>query len=214
MKFLYHKLKEFDLGEVYSYVMENNPSRALPYHNNFHLESVAKFTILGAEHHNLPTQDIIDLVYAALTHDFDHSGSGKDDDANIIRALHGFGTMALKINAGEFTRTQPLSPESCANIKKYIRCTRFPYLVDGSTLSIQEQIIRDADILQGLFAQDYIMGIVAGIAKEANIPMKNMLNGQEAFWKGTKFCTEWAVKLSQEKIPDVLFKANTVKEFY
>lgn len=46
MRYLYNKLKELNLGEVYSYVMENNPSRDLPYHNNFHLESVTKFAIL------------------------------------------------------------------------------------------------------------------------------------------------------------------------
>lgn len=124
------------------------------------------------------------------------------------------GTFYLRMQRGQFPNLQPLTSEDYDKILSYIRCTRFPYKTDGSALSLQEQIIRDSDILQGLFAQDYIMGVVAGISQEAKIPMKNMLAGQEGFLTGTKFCTEWATELSKERLPEVLLKVNTVKEFY
>lgn len=208
MKFLYNKIKELDLGKVYSYVMENNPSQDLPYHNNFHLESVTKFTLLGAQHHDLDTVTEKNLAVAALFHDFNHSGSGKDDDLNIKRSIKGFNDYCEKDGKNLFTE---FDQEQIIN---FIKPTRYPYLVECGMLSLQQKIIRDSDILQGLFSQNYIMGIVGGIAKEADIPMKKMLDGQEGFLKGTKFCTEWATNLSKERLPEILQKINDVKEFY
>lgn len=208
MRFLYTKLKELDLGKVYSYVMENNPSQDLPYHGNFHLESVAKFTLLGAQHHKLDKISQRNLATAALFHDWNHSGSGKDDDLNIKRAIKGFNDFYEKEGKDIFTEFDRDQIVNC------IKPTRFPYLVECGVLSLHQKIIRDADILQGIFAQNYIVGIVGGLAKESNTPMEKMLGGQAGFLKGTKFCTDWANDLYKERLPEILEKINDVKEFY
>jgi secreted Zn-dependent insulinase-like peptidase len=41
-----------------------------------------------------------------------------------------------------------------------------------------------------------------------------MLDGQEGFLKGAKFCTDWATKLYATQLPKALEKVNLVKPFY
>lgn len=41
-----------------------------------------------------------------------------------------------------------------------------------------------------------------------------MLAGQEGFWTGTNYCTEWAKDLSAAKLPEVLAKVKAVSKFF
>jgi hypothetical protein len=205
MILLYQKIKEYGLGRLYAYVLQNNPSKNLPYHGNSHMEMVAWVATLGGVFYGLTDEDMKILITAALVHDFDHSGSGKDDDINIVRAILGYSDYIEKTGNDNVDVNK---------VNDLIMATRYPYTRECGTLTISQQILRDADILQGLFCQNYINGITFGIAQEANIPNVNMINGQEAFLTSTKFCTNWATEIAKNKLPDVLTKVNLVKEFF
>ena len=205
MKALYQKIKDLNLGKVYAYVMETNPSNHLPYHNSFHMESVTNMAILGGIYYGLTDEEMGDLIRAGLFHDYNHSGSGKDDKINILRAIDA--VVGYVYKTGDLTFNE-------IKVNKLIFATQYPYTQEASELTISQQILRDADILQGLFVQNYVNGVALAIAQEANIPYKNMLNGQEAFLTGTKFCTEWATNLANGKLPEVIEKVNIVKQFF
>lgn len=206
MQELYSTLKSLELGKAYNYVMENNPSSGLPYHNSFHIEHVCLFAMKGAEFYKIPNQNKKLLATAALFHDFDHSGSGKNDDENILRAVKGF----IEYNSTDDYFTE----EEVRLITSLIKATRYPYIQECVDLTNMEKILRDSDVLQGLFCQNYINGVVFAIAKEANIPYKSMLDGQVSFIKSTNFCTDWATDKAKEVIPEIIEKVNTVKEMF
>jgi hypothetical protein len=218
MEFLYKKIKELGLENIYTYVMDKNPSKYAPYHNNFHLENVCKFSLMNAEENNVDIRSQKILATAALFHDFDHSaGLEKDDSVNIERvegfkkyiAIDNFAFDVFEYNI----------------ILKLIKATRYPYLTESVELTFNSEdfskkyadmimrnppsleigkMLRDADILQGLYCQNYINGVTRAIATEAGIPYENMLKGQINFIKNTKYLTEWAVKKANDRIPYVL----------
>ena len=196
------RLEEIGVSHIYDYVMETNPSKDLPYHCNYHLEQVTKFALMGCEQYKLdiPSQRLV--AVAALFHDFDHSGSGKDDNINIMRACKGF------IDFNNFENKEKFQDEEELAILNIIKETRFPYLKKCGELNIMEQILRDSDILQGVFSEDYINKIVLAIAKEANITPEKMLEGQPGFLNSAKFCTEWATDLYVVGLPSAIQKVE------
>ena len=135
--------------------MEFNKSN-LPYHNSFHLENVCVFAILGCLHYKIPSINIRLVATAALFHDFNHPGM-KNDDENIIESIKGFLNFNLEYNLFE--------DEEVSTIVELIKSTRYPYLNSCSNLTKLQMIIRDADILQGPFCQNYISTVVMALAK-------------------------------------------------
>lgn len=77
-----------------------------------------------------------------------------------------------------------------------------------------QKILRDADILQGIFCQNYINGIVRAIAEEAGISFEKMLEGQEAFLTNTKFLTKWATDKADWYLPTTLGIVRDAKKIY
>jgi hypothetical protein len=241
MEFLYKKIKELGLENIYTYVMDKNPSKYAPYHNNFHLENVCKFSLMNAEENNVDIRSQQILATAALFHDFDHSAGGeKDDSVNIERAIKGFQKYISEFDNSIFTNSYCVNDNIIAFdvfeyniILKLIRATRYPYLTESVELTFNSEdfskkyadmimrnppsleignMLRDADILQGLYCQNYINGVTRAIATEAGIPYENMLKGQINFIKNTKYLTEWAVKKANDRIPYVLILVENAIE--
>ncbi len=203
------EISRLGLQPAYYYVMDTNPSNKLPYHNNYHLQQVTKFVLMGADFYKISDTDARLLAVAALFHDYNHSGSGKDDDINIRRAIESFIDFNLDVKKfGDFSSY--FNEEECDIIIELIRATRYPYLSDVETML--EKIIRDSDILQGIFADDYINKIVLAIAKESNIPEDKMIGGQISFLKSTKFCTDWATNLYSKELPNTIKKIQKALE--
>jgi hypothetical protein len=199
---LYKKIKDLELTDVYKYIMKNNNSYNLPYHNNFHLEHVSLFVIKGCEYFNIEKSYQKLMIVASLFHDFNHTGSGKDDDVNILKAVEGF----LEYN----NEYEKFIEDEVKFITELIKSTRYPYLKVCEDLNIYQQIIRDSDILQGPFCQNYLNGVVFAIAKEANIDLEKMLSGQKEFLKNTTFCTDWANELYKNVLPEVIKKIDEI----
>ena len=202
MEYLYYKIKELEIEHIYKYVMENNESKYLPYHNNFHLEQVCKYALLIADSMEIPFEDKKILAVASLFHDFNHSGGKfKDDSENISAAMKGF----LEFNSWlKYMNYEPYSTNQKLLINKLINGTKYPYTSDGSDLPEIGKILRDSDTLQGLFCQNYVNGIIRALSTEIGIPFEKMLKGQIGFITGVKYLTEHANNISAGKIPEVI----------
>jgi len=216
MEYLHKKIKELGLQGIYTYVMDKNPSKYAPYHNNFHLENVCKYALMNAEENGIDLRNQQILATAALFHDFDHSaGVEKDDTINIGRAIEGMKSYICSLPSDEKGNSIFEFDNSEYNIiLKLIKATRYPYLTDGTELSDIGKILRDSDILQGLFCQNYINGVTRAIAIEAGIPYESMLKGQANFITNTKYLTKWAEDKANSRIPDVLDLVEIALENY
>ena len=225
---LYEELKKRGLGELYAYVMQNNKGKNNPYHNNFHLEHVALFTLKGFRFYERYAQTrneaypvinnrAITLgLIAALVHDLHHTGSGKDDDANIELAKKGLTEFVCTLDYINMADGDSfdITNEDYDVIYGLIDATRYPYITDNNDLDLMQKIIRDADVLQGMFVQNYINGVVEPLAKEIGIPFLTLLNGQEVFYGNTVFATEWATNIRNNALPYIIESINMVKQFY
>ena len=200
---IYEKINELGIQKVYSYVMLNNKSKYLPYHNNFHAEMVCGYALLIADNLKLSNDDTYLLAIAALFHDFNHTGSGKDDDKNIEIAVNAF----IDFNNKELF----LTAREMKFVIECIKATRFPYLTDGANLNNAQKCLRDADIFQGLFVQNYINGVVGAIAEESGKTLKEILEIQIGFLEKTTFLTEYAKTMSIEPLKEAITKCKTVK---
>lgn len=207
MEYLYTKLNELELQEIYKYVMTTNKSKYLPYHNNFHLEQVCKYALLNSEYENISIEEQKLLAIAALFHDYNHSGSGKNDDDNIREAVSGFLDY-------QYNSKNELKSEEKLVVWKAIKSTRYPYLTEGTELPLLDKILRDADILQSLFCQNYINGVVGAIATESNMTIEVMLKVQIQFLENTKFLTNFATINVNKQLPRITELINITNNLY
>jgi hypothetical protein len=216
MKNLYKTIKKLDLGIVYNYVMSNNTGNINPYHNNFHLESVAKTALELCEKYygndtgikKLPiNDDVIRLVItAALFHDMNHTGSGKDDSINITIAKNCFYDFVLS-NPDMFSASETFI------IYDLIDATLYPYIIDNNNLNLLQKIIRDSDILQGMLCQNYIQGVVRALSLEIGISFEQMISGQESFLRNTIFALDYSNAKKTVIIENIINNVNLIKEF-
>ena len=211
MDYLYHKIKELGIEHIYKYVMENNKSKYLPYHNNFHLEQVCKYSLLIAEASGLALVDKKILAVAALFHDFNHSGGEfKDDSENISTAMRGFLEFDRWL---KYMSYEPYSTDEKLMIYRLVTGTKYPYTTDGKDLLLSGKILRDADILQELFCENHINGVIRAIATESGKDFDEMLKGHIKFITGVKYLTKYAQDMSDSKIPEIEELVNSVLTF-
>lgn len=133
-------LQAHELSVAHAYLSIYNGSGGLPYHNNDHALSVVKWC--GRLESMIPAKtatSLRGLLLGATFHDFNHSGGKNPDDENVSDALDQlvqFGGIHKRI----FTEEDLKVAREC------IECTVFPFTVEP--ISIEQKIIRDADILQ------------------------------------------------------------------
>jgi hypothetical protein len=201
---LYTHINSLGLNNIYTWVMEKNTGKFNPYHNNFHLENIAEIILTHLPFSNETIEFRTKIITAALFHDFDHSGGKlKNDDENIALALNGY-----------YFYCQSHNIEIDNDVIGLIECTRYPYKSDGSDLSEMQKILRDADILQGMFCQNYINGVIRALAEESGFSFEKMLEGQETFLTNVKFLTKWASSKAEWYLPNVLRQVCDAKKIY
>lgn len=188
-------LSRFKLNGLYNYVMETNPSHNLPYHNNTHLKRVCEFVINSCKYYKISTDDTKIMIISSLFHDYNHSGSSENDDINIKNAIVGI----KEYNKISIDR---INDDEMEKICSIITSTRYPSITQPNDLL--DMIIRDADILQGFFVDNYIEDTVLKIAEENKIPKSVMLDKQPEFLNSKKFYTKWATELFNKKINSLL----------
>lgn len=235
MRTLYDEIGVRQLGQVYSYVMETNKGSNNPYHNNYHLELVAKYSLLGAKHHlntiNLMkgsgqwkdsySKDLITerqitlLIAAALFHDKDHlGGTAKTDDDNIALAIAEMRDFFLTVDK----YINPTIAE-LQLMEELIAATRFPRLQPELEMTRLQKILCDADIIQGMYCPNYVNGIIRGLFTEMRInnpalTFAAVIEMQIGFYKNFKFQTEFATELSNKQMPVTIKVIEDLKFIY
>ena len=210
MDSLYELIESLGLENAVQYVIDNNKSDDLPYHDNFHSKRVLCYAITGANYYGLSIKDKKILGMASLFHDFNHTGSGKDDSINIEIAKEAF------LNYCRINKIRDL--EFKCKVISCINATRFPYTEVPENLLCK--IIRDADVLQGIFCPSYIENIVLLLFKEMgyNINDKDQLieifDKQEKFMVNCTFLTDWANDEYKVQMPITLAQMNFNKNKY
>lgn len=170
------------LEKAFSYVLINNKSGNLPYHNNKHIIGVFNLALRLAEEYNLPENTIVEIGVACLFHDINHSGGKLQDYDNIVLAINEF---------YKFWENKSLDyPDiNISNIISMMKKTEFPKKSEPT--NIQQKIIMDADLLQA-FDDDWFIYAVVGLAKERKVTIAQALEDQTNFINNISFYTEEA----------------------
>lgn len=179
-----------DMGVYFSSndLIEDNPSRDLPYHGNEHLLTVACYAHLGAQHYGFETQDTLEMVVAALWHDYDYVLDEDSDHVNIDRAIAHARSSAASFNFDE---------NATERIVSLIKATKFPH---SAVDFLQGQILQDADMMQQLEpdAKYFIDGL--SWERPRNPPSSVFFPGEEGFktsWGSDCYKSFWD-RISQE----------------
>ena len=160
-------MEQYDLGGCVRWILENNPSQALPYHNFNHSLWVAYHAheayLQSTDGKNPPKE----LILAALFHDFGHSGGFfADDSKNVEAAISGFMRWIRQTNAARNTDVHV--------VHYLIRLTKYPFelpetdlyhiLVNQEEYSLQLNCLRDADMMQN--CNDTLLSNFVGVKQE------------------------------------------------
>lgn len=179
----------FGVTPAFDHVRDFNPSNNLPYHNWYHACCMVEKVVEGANYHNLPYRSIRHLILAALFHDFAHSGGKQTDTSNITKAI-----SAVNQFEYNWSRTPDKDSIDLREVKQLIYVTEYPYVLDP--VCIEQKIIRDADLMQGLRSTWKEM-IIDGLRIEMSIRLgkeltqEDMCLGQVKFLKNVKAYSGW-----------------------
>lgn len=195
--------KHPELQKGFSWVMKNNTSNNLPYHNFNHLLTVVRYTYGACRFYELPEKDEKEMLMAALFHDVNHSGGALKDDQNVKNAKE---TVIKFINAFNLD-IDPIE------VSRIIEATEYPYVIEPEDMDLKQQIIRDADLLQAL-EPNWIQQIIMGLSEEMNIPMEVMITGQKSFLMNAQFNTNWGIFWKEQRWKEVKEKLEKLEKLY
>jgi len=207
----YNLLEGWNLLKYWKIFLEHNTALNAPYHNQFHTECVMKNTyLLSVKHLTSPndgfkekekkSRQIKKLLIAALFHDFNHSAGEKSDAENVQKAIKAFLEHSFE------------SEEDNKEIISIIKATQFPYVIDEKDLSLSQQIIRDADMMQ-MFEPNFFQQIIVGLLHtELKIPtLKGCVDAQMKFMANTHFRTETAKQKFVVEAPKIIEDLKILK---
>lgn len=161
------------LVDAIVYINETNPSNTCPYHGIDHLFTVFKYACDVSDYSACDHR--LELLVAALFHDYAHAGKMGNDHENIMRALDGM---------SEFHN---LFPNFDLVYACYvISCTEYPYVVSQEELTKEGMIIRDCD-LSYLLEDISIVKLYSGLRAEFGFTLKKFVESQKAFFDNVKF---------------------------
>jgi hypothetical protein len=202
-------LENYNLLNAYTWILKNNPSNNLPYHNFNHIQTVTYRTIQASIYYNLSPIGKKELYLAALFHDYAHSVGINEDSENIIEA---------KKNLNDFLLLNPIKDINIGKIEAIIDATEYPYLLKEEDLNLEQKIIRDCDLMQ-ILEPNYIQQILMGLHQESKktLDFKNdfstIVNNQLNFVKSIKPLTEWGdiiYKMESQDVINKLYKLSKI----
>lgn len=181
-------LREIGLNAEHLDILEQNPGKDSPYHNNEHLYTVALNCDEAAKYYKLPVSDRKVLFLAGLYHDYNHSAGAASDTINISRAIAGAVEHIARIEKAEASDL-----DTVAGI---IHATIQPPTMHNTDIGLLQRIIMDADMMQSCEpdAEAFLAGLSVESKKEIN-------------WETTReFLSSYAPKTSwgKEKLARLL----------
>lgn len=178
-----------------------------PYHNLKHCIDVYNWCekILEFEHSEMS----LDLKFATIFHDYNHSGGHFDDNYNIPEVLR-------HICEGPIKEAIDNAGADASNIVKLIHVTRF---IDGGfpgePQTIEEMAIRDADLMLSFLPLGESIIAINGLYSEMKIKNPDMTPDQ--FWQmnvnfmnNAKFYTKYGNMLKEQ----LNEKLDILKEYW
>lgn len=186
-------LYEGDLAYYFRVVIKYATNLKNPYHNLRHMLHITWLCYDACVYyrHRLSPRQMRVLLIAALFHDFNHSGKVGNDHREIKRAVVG---LKKHIQRQDLFLLE--------EIVELIKITEFPHQKTPLSLSLSSQILRDADLSQGL-SDAWIQQSAIGLGMESSIDPIEMLKEQISFYEKLSFKTVWAKKkFTAKKIKD------------
>lgn len=185
----YHPL----LQKAFKYIIDNNQSNYLPYHNLNHLLTVLKYSDYIANGELVYYDQRLPLHLAALFHDVNHSGGKLKDSENIKNAKDTFYDFAVNNAIMQYV----------PQVNELIEATEYPYVLPNSNINHMQKIIRDADMMQA-FEYNWISQTTLGLASEYNMSVRDFIPKQRHFLESITFLTKSAEKFRKTRWSDVM----------
>lgn len=187
-------LYEGDLIPYYRALVLDSTGRSNPYHNIRHALHVLCAAYAGGKFHKLSRRALRNLLIAAIFHDFNHSGKLRGKDRlEIEMAL-----MMLRVYL------QPEDLGELENISNIIWATEFPYKIPEAELSLEQKIVRDADMSQN-FSDVWIQQCWFGLAEELSYDPIAFIGTRPAFLHSIVFHSDWGkAELEPKRLPAIL----------
>lgn len=188
---------KYGIEDYWEAVKRFNPSNNKPYHNLWYTACVVKYCYLIAQDEDLSEKNTRNLLLAAMFHDFGHFS--KDDAKNIELAKNMFANFVYLIEGGDIT---PDVKDMILAVHLIINATKYPYEISDSELTMPQDIIRDADLLQWT-EPTMIEHVFKGLAEEMGMPLHEFLPKNKAFIESNLplYRTNWARKHAKKAFP-------------
>jgi hypothetical protein len=191
-------------GDLKKYfrVIWNAPNITLTYHNLQHMLAVTQSVYEACDFYDITGRQLRNMLIAAMFHDYDHTGSVGDDEANIRRAVEGLKKHIL-IEDNEYL----------LDIVSLILATQFPHKEydEDFIIPLSWHIIRDADITYTMM-RDWITPVL-GLSQELNLTANSMLLGQVPFLQNNlKLSSEWGIRKYESLIKERIKEVNLIVE--
>jgi hypothetical protein len=186
-------VERLNLGAFFEVFEHFNPSRSLPYHNQYHSYSAFLNCYEGSYYIKLPRGVVRGMCAGGLFHDYAHSGGEFSDVYNIETALQG---LEIAQKSARFNLLE-LTTEELQVAKETIMITQYPYTKKPTLM--HEMIIRDADLMQAYEENDDILKRqYLGLMTELKITDQHDFRDKMiVFLDGITWETEWAIKKAE-----------------
>ena len=191
------KLTKTELADIVYNISKSGYHVHNPYHNLIHCWQVYKACENLLQLHDLEPSD--ELIWASIFHDYNHSGGRDFDTANIEKAI-------LGVNEGikQFRDQYPDQPPVDINIiESMIKCTLYIGTFPNEPKSLEEQVLRDADLMTAFVENDIAVILMKGLYKEMiyrlpTLTMQEFINMNAKFLSEAKYYTEPARDLVEQ----------------
>jgi len=161
------------LIDAIKYINEHNPSNNNPYHSIDHLFTVFSYACDVSEYNKCDNR--LELLIAALFHDYGHVGKMGDDGKNITVACDAIEEFHKNYAGFDLKYAQFL-----------IKCTQYPYVIEYGDLTEEAKIIRDCD-MSYLFEDISIVKNYYGLRTEFGFDLDKFISMQSDFMNKLEF---------------------------
>jgi len=193
-KDLFEMSVKFGIADSFVFVVMQNKGNTSPYHNLQHLLDVFGTTCLiieKCEHTRKETViNSFALMEASLFHDFGRSACNADRD-NVAYAC-----AIYRQFRKEFSK-RPYSEQEVLEVCSLITSTEWPYVKSNEELSLEETILRDADVVPS--AHENFLAQAIGLGKEMGNPSVSKWLRQTIEFNSGKFLLPETNELFFEK---------------
>jgi len=184
--------------EIIKLHFDKNVAVVAPYHNFNHTMVVTENVIHAAHYYDKPEQD---LVCAALWHDFNHTQGRQVDKINVQYAKDEF-LIWWKSTKNKYVEINPI------NVLKIIDATQYNgmeqgYEIPAADLTLEQKIIRDADLLQYL-EKNRISQVYLGLSFEMNVSLIELLQNAPKFINSIIPNTDWMKRQWEDGKQEIL----------